>query len=55
VAIKQPNPALPLNQTVPLKDTAKILRLQISSNTLGGNYQAGKSIVTIQTDGERDT
>lgn len=45
----------PLNQIVPLKDTAKILRVQLTSNVLGGNYQMGKSMLTIQSDGERDT
>jgi hypothetical protein len=37
------------------KDTAKILRLQFQSNTLGGNYQMGKTMIEIQNDGERDT
>ncbi len=37
------------------KDTAKILRLQFQSNTLGGNYQMGKTMIDIQNDGERDT
>jgi hypothetical protein len=45
----------PLNTIVPLKDTAKILRVQLSSNVLGGNFQMGKSMLTIQPDGERDT
>jgi hypothetical protein len=44
-----------LNQVVPLKDTAKIVRVQVSSNVLGGNFQAGKSMLKINTDGERDT
>jgi hypothetical protein len=37
------------------KDTAKILRLQFQSNTLGGNYQMGKTMLEIQEDGQRNT
>ncbi len=37
------------------KDTAKILRLKFQSNTLGGNYQMGKTMLEIQEDGQRDT
>lgn len=44
-----------LNQVVPLKDTARILRLQIQSNVLGGTYQAGQSFIHIQQDGGRKT
>lgn len=44
----------PLNQIVPLKDTAKILRLNIQSNVVGGDFQAGKSFLTVQNDGGRD-
>jgi hypothetical protein len=44
-----------LNQIVPLKDTAKILRIQVQSNVLGGNYQMGKSMLTMQVDGKRST
>jgi len=44
-----------LNQSVPLKDTARILRLQIQSNVLGGTFQAGQSFIHIQTDGKRST
>jgi hypothetical protein len=53
----EPNPTGTgaLNQIVPLKDTAKILRVQVQSNVVGGNYQAGKSMLTINADGERST
>jgi hypothetical protein len=44
-----------LNQIVPLKDTAKIIRIQVQSNVVGGNFQAGKSMLTINADGERST
>ncbi len=44
-----------LNQVVPLKDTAKILRIKVDSNVIGGNYQAGRSLLVINQDGERDT
>jgi hypothetical protein len=44
-----------LNQIVPLKDTAKILRLQVSSNVIGGNFQAGKSIIDVRPDDGRST
>jgi hypothetical protein len=47
--------AAALNQVVPLKDTAKIIRLQFISNVEGGNYQMGRTILEINTDGQRDT
>jgi hypothetical protein len=45
----------PINAIVPLKDTAKILRLQITSNVIGGNFQAGKSIIDVRPDDGRST
>jgi hypothetical protein len=44
-----------LGQVVPLKDTAKLIRLQFVSNTNGGNYQMGRTMIEIQSDGDRDT
>lgn len=44
-----------LNQVTNLKDTAKIIRLQFQSNVLGGDYQMGKTMLEIGTDGDRDT
>ncbi len=44
-----------LNQVAPLKDTAKILRLQVLSNVIGGNFQAGKSIIDVRPDDGRST
>lgn len=55
LATIQVSPTTPLNQIVPLKDTAKILRLQVVSNTVGGNFQDGRSVLSVNTDGERDT
>jgi hypothetical protein len=40
---------------VPMKDTAKIIRLQFLSNIQGGNYQMGRIMLEIQSDGDRDT
>jgi hypothetical protein len=42
----------PLNQIVPLKDTAKILRFKVESNTVGGTYQAGMSMLNISPDAD---
>lgn len=44
-----------LNQITPLKDTAKIIQLQFTSNVIGGNYQAGRIILEVNSDGDRDT
>jgi hypothetical protein len=44
-----------LNQIVPLKDTAQILRLKVESNVIGGNFQAGASMLDVSVDGQRDT
>jgi len=44
-----------LDSLTNFKDTAKILRLKFQSNTLGGNYQMGKTMLEIQEDGQRDT
>jgi hypothetical protein len=44
-----------IGYTVPLKDTAKIIRLQFISNVVGGNYQMGRTMIEVGTDGERDT
>jgi hypothetical protein len=46
--------ATSLNQIAPLKDTAKIIRLQFVSNVLGGNYQMGRTMLEVNLDGERD-
>jgi hypothetical protein len=51
----QATPASPLNQIVPLKDTAKILRVNIQSNTIGGSFQAGASVIDVNSDDGRDT
>lgn len=40
---------------VPLKDAAKIVQLQFTSNVLGGNFQMGRTMVEVSPDGERDT
>ncbi len=48
-------PSSPLNQIVPLKDTAKILRVSIQSNTVGGNFQAGASMIDVTPADTRDT
>lgn len=47
--------ATSINQVTPLKDTAKLLRLQFVSNTPGGNYQMGRTMIEVQSDGDRDT
>lgn len=44
-----------LDQLTNFKDTAKILRLQFQSNTLGGDYQMGRTMLEIGPDGDRDT
>jgi hypothetical protein len=44
-----------IGYTVQLKDTAKMLRLQFASNVVGGNYQMGRTMIEIQSDGDRDT
>jgi hypothetical protein len=44
-----------IGYTVPLKDTAKIIRLKFDSNVIGGNYQMGRTMIEVATDGERDT
>lgn len=49
------NPTNPLDQITNLKDTAKIISLQFSSNVLGGDYQMGQTMMEINTDGVRDT
>lgn len=48
-------PTNPLDEVTNLKDTAKIINLQFSSNVLGGNYQMGQTMVDLVNDGERDT
>ncbi len=53
--VAEPDPVASINQVVPLKDTAKILRLKIDSNVLGGNYQTGRCLLTVDQDGGRDT
>jgi hypothetical protein len=37
------------------KDTAKIIYLKFISNTVGGNYQMGRTMLEVQGDGGRDT
>lgn len=49
------NPPTTLDQVVNLKDTAKIMQLQFSSNVIGGNYQMGQTMLEIKTDGDRNT
>lgn len=49
------SPPSTLDQLTNLKDTAKIIQLQFSSNVIGGNYQMGQTMVDVVTDGERDT
>ncbi len=44
-----------LDQVTNLKDTAKIIYLQFQSNTVGGDYQMGRTMLEIGTDGDRDT
>jgi hypothetical protein len=44
-----------LDQVTNFKDTAKIIQLQFTSNTLGGNYQMGRVMLEVDTDGDRDT
>jgi hypothetical protein len=44
-----------LEQVVPLKETAKIIRLQFVSNVVGGNYQMGRTMLEVEVDGERET
>ena len=38
-----------------LKDTAKIIQLQFVSNTVGGDYQMGRTMLEVNVDGVRDT
>jgi len=54
-AVIQAVPSNPLNQKVPLKDTAKIIRIQIQSNTVGGTFQAGASVLDVESADSRDT
>ena len=42
-------------QLTPMKETAKIIRLQFSSNVIGGNYQMGKIMLDMDPDGTRDS
>jgi hypothetical protein len=51
----QPTPTNQINSIVPLKDTAKIIRIQVSSNVIGGNFQAGKTFLEVMSDGSRRT
>jgi hypothetical protein len=51
----QPTPTNQINSIVPLKDTAKIIRIQVSSNVIGGNFQAGKTFLEVTSDGSRRT
>jgi hypothetical protein len=44
-----------IGQISPLKDTAKIISLQFVSNVIGGNYQVGRIMLEIDSDGGRDT
>lgn len=44
-----------IDQITNLKDTAKIIQLQFTSNVLGGNYQAGRIMLEVGPDGDRDT
>jgi len=54
-AIIYANPPTTLDQITNLKETAKIIQLQFSSNVIGGNYQMGQTMIDIVQDGERDT
>ena len=54
-AVIYANPVNQLDNITNLKDTAKIINLQFSSNVLGGNYQMGQTMADIGTDGGRDT
>jgi hypothetical protein len=45
----------PLDEITNLKDTAKIIYLQFQSNVLGGDYQLGKIMAQVDSDGARDT
>lgn len=49
------NPTNPLDQVTNIKDTAKIMQLQFTSNVIGGDYQMGQTMVDLTTDGVRDT
>lgn len=44
-----------VGQTTPLKDTAKIIRLQFDSNVVGGDYQMGRVMLEVDQDSARDT
>ncbi len=55
LATIQAAPSSPLNQVVPLKDTAKILRININSNVVGGNYQMGMPMISVTSEDGRDT
>ena len=48
------DPTDALEQITPLKDTAKIMRLQFTSNTVGGDYQMGQTMMEVGSDGEKD-
>lgn len=44
-----------IGQLTPMKETAKIIRLQFDSNVVGGDYQAGRIMLDISPDGLRDS
>lgn len=47
--------ALPADQQVPLKVTAKQIKLQFSSNVAGGNFESGQTLAFIEVDQARRT